>query len=1499
MGQKTFYKNRHGFSRTIMTLPFLIMLSSVNSVRAEAGLDWLAAQSQTNGSYALESDIATAYQSTSETLRTFKLFNQSASIYQNAALQFLDSESYLNSENQARNIIAKTDAGYNVSNLVSKLKNQASIGGFGESTGFDVTVLDTALVLEALIYANQADDAITLTAINVLLTRQDGNGGWYDSDNESSIYLTAIAARALQPLANQYTEVAQSLSAARNFLLSRADAFGAWPSEIESAQALLTLSTLVSDRSTISASAQALSTKQTSEGSWSGDVYTTAIALRALYLASQPFINPDLGEINGLVIDGDSNLPISGVTVNLGGTAVISSITADNGSFSFDGLEAGAYTIEISFSDYSGLIATTTLPTGKQIDLGVLALVKGDTPTTGSIRGIVTDVDTGSPLANVIISANDLVTQSAFDGSYQFSSVTPALYMLSATLDDYTIAMSDAEVSAGNIVVFSPALAANDSPSAKAMLSGTITDAVTGLPLSNVNIQITGATIIQGQTDIQGRYQIESINSGTIQIVTTLGGYNQVNAQITIIDNERIDFSPSLYPSQIYSLPGTATHASIFGTMIDSNTRLPLSNVDVLITGATSAQTQTDSEGKYRIEPLNSGDTQIEIHLSGYNAVYTQVLIIGTEQIEFSPTLYPDQITAEPGVSSISGIVLDSTTDQPLVGVLVQADYNQITETFSTDGNGIFIINDIETSEIDLSFSNEGYVTSTFKISLDQSGVRDIGQIRLRPEETSILLPDLVIDNVDQTTINTDSNSLQISGNLNLMIANRGSRGNDRTFEILAYYDENFNHRYDEFVDILLGKQLSEGLLVVAGQKNISIPLEGKVPFGSAPIDIWIDSTEIIAESDEANNSSTTASNCRIDPLPSGTLEPVEKWHWSSSPLSSSYNQVMSTPLVAQLNDDNSDGIIDLNDIPDIVFTTFRGGNYNKIGILRAISGIDGTDIWTVAPRASARFSPAIGDIDNDGQVEIVVGGSNRNGLRVYENDGSLKWSIAVSGESNPAIADLNNDGMPEIIYGRRVYNPDGELLWGLSIDDRAPVIADLDLDGDLEVVSNGIAYQHDGTILWNSNFRGIFGAIGNFDDDDFPEIAIKTKDSVTLLEHDGTLKWGPVSVPGGGGGPLTIADVDGDGKPEIGVAGARNYTVFETDGSIKWISPTRDFSSRATGSSVFDFESDGRAEILYNDELKFRIYDGESGNILFEIQNTSGTIQEYPVVADIDNDGHAEIVLASNNYAFGGKTGIRVFENRNDLWAATRSIMNQHSYHINNVNDDGTIPQFEEPSWLSHNSYRLNTFVARNPLTTPDLTASQLIITDNGADQLFDLNVLIGNAGVQSSPSTVTVTFYQGIPDAGGIQLGSVFVPVLESSEYTDIRLEGVTLSNSDPVYAMVDSLNVIRECNETNNIVHVPLSSIIALGEISVFTDAPFYDAQIPVEFSAEVVNNSSYTQSYQVKVILKDFEGITVTTFTPQQTGTLESNSTITLTEIWNTTTTLAGTYQVIAQ
>ena len=140
---------------------------------------------------------------------------------------------------------------------------------------------------------------------------------------------------------------------------------------------------------------------------------------------------------------------------------------------------------------------------------------------------------------------------------------------------------------------------------------------------------------------------------------------------------------------------------------------------------------------------------------------------------------------------------------------------------------------------------------------------------------------------------------------------------------------------------------------------------------------------------------------------------------------------------------------------------------------------------------------------------------------------------------------------------------------------------------------------------------------------------------------------------------PATACATDADcGDPQ--------FACNETIGQCvclhnAWARITEDDSSRVTGSTVFDFNGDGAAEIVYNDECFFRIYDGLTGAVLFKHNSPSRTRIENAVVADVDNDGNAEIAFVSNNDASSCSqgndhpNGLAVWGDASDTWVSQR----------------------------------------------------------------------------------------------------------------------------------------------------------------------------------------------------------------------------------------------------
>ncbi len=381
-------------------------------------------------------------------------------------------------------------------------------------------------------------------------------------------------------------------------------------------------------------------------------------------------------------------------------------------------------------------------------------------------------------------------------------------------------------------------------------------------------------------------------------------------------------------------------------------------------------------------------------------------------------------------------------------------------------------------------------------------------------------------------------------------------------------------------------------------------------------------------------------------------------------------------------------GYLDHNDdLPSVVVTTMDGAvcAWDGAGVPRAGFPVYFDPQYVNARGVRERLeygafsAPVLADLDGDEELEIIVAAMDRY-LYVWREDGRMMPGFPVRVNdpqgtaparivSTPAVGDLDGDGTLEIVVGTnerdgnlgRTYaihhdgnlNPEGPFVAGWPVrfqspaiillpyvgegTPTSPVLADLDGDGTLEVATNSgvsmpMLYGHDGT-LKNIFLTLPFGP---------------GSDSVDFL--------GAVAM-----NFLAFANLDGHPRPELlssgaslgfGLALADGGVRYPFDavvyafntGALKFILP--DFPRAGedwfflNAPSVVDLTGDGDAEIIIGSGgYMIHAWDRRGDEPPGWPKFTGGWNVASPSVGDVDGDGDLDVVVGTREgwlYAWG-----------------------------------------------------------------------------------------------------------------------------------------------------------------------------------------------------------------------------------------------------------------------
>lgn len=397
-----------------------------------------------------------------------------------------------------------------------------------------------------------------------------------------------------------------------------------------------------------------------------------------------------------------------------------------------------------------------------------------------------------------------------------------------------------------------------------------------------------------------------------------------------------------------------------------------------------------------------------------------------------------------------------------------------------------------------------------------------------------------------------------------------------------------------------------------------------------------------------------------------------------------------SSPVAADLNGNGRKEIVVGASDGMLYVVAYNGSSWNKVWETQTAQAINAVPNKACGNQSTGKIeaSPAIGDIDDDGNLEIVVatGGTpnsndpstNRNGgLIAYEltSSAGTSWSFSVKSGWPFVMPDDMGTGV-----GAR--EPDG-VCDGIRTD---PTLGDIDGDGDLEIISIAFdrrirAFHHNGTVVngWPIQresgdiiLRGgqSSAAIGDIDNDGIDEIIIGTNSppwngdaydgpfpdtynipdytlaTVWAINGDSTLVPGwPVITQQNIESSPALGDIDGDGELEVvvgtglfdGYVNGRQVYAWNADGSVVngWPRPTND--NMPASPAIADLDGNGVQDVIIGCGKAAQpfcrtlyAWSGNGNNLPGFPMSTPFAYPYPPIVADIDGDNNLELVLTS-----------------------------------------------------------------------------------------------------------------------------------------------------------------------------------------------------------------------------------------------------------------------------
>ncbi len=579
-----------------------------HSAQVAKGLGWLQGQVGQDGRLGAEAaSIATPTQSRSEALHTLSMLGTPAATI--APLQAaLLKDADLNTEYLARRALALASSGLSQSSMITLLQERQNgdDGGYGGAAGYASYALDTALVLRAQKASPAFGAPSVLSALSYLSTIRNPDGSYSSrgSQGRGQLYVTVHALLAASAWSGQ-PGAGDIAASGQQWLLDQRNASMHYGNAAENALALWVFTGLTSHGTILQPLVDALHAEQQADGSWNGDPYVTAIALRALHRVAQPPSAAGGAVLRATVVDSASATGLAGVTVQMLGASGAATTTDIVGQFKFASAPTGTQTVRFSRVGYATREIAFTLIAGQDLNAGSISLNKA--ALTASISGVIRNAS-GTALPGVTVAVGTAAALTGPTGAYTLEGLSPGPATLTVSAPNYQTITASIELAAGNNYSFSPRIQASGStPPAVTSITGIVIDATSKAVIANASLKL-GA--LSATSAANGSFTF-TVAPGAFSIGISAVGYQSVT-----VSGSSVAGINNIGNLALAKLPTTST---LSGQVTNAATKAPVAGASVKVDGQ-GATALTGVDGRYTIGALTGSNFILRASAVGFQA---------------------------------------------------------------------------------------------------------------------------------------------------------------------------------------------------------------------------------------------------------------------------------------------------------------------------------------------------------------------------------------------------------------------------------------------------------------------------------------------------------------------------------------------------------------------------------------------------------------------------------------------------------------------------------------------------------------------------------------------------------------------------------------------------------------------------------------------------------------------------------------------------------------